>query len=460
MAHFRVYCVLASITALLLLSAFSAPVPHSRQPEAEAGTTFRHSRAFNADASEIWTSQTSGTAQTLWSVRALSSKEAWIAGDSGVVLRTIDAGATWRYVGGASIGVEPAYNIEAIDSSTAFVTTSTATVTHIFRTTDGGTRWDTVYSLANGFVDAIHMFDSDNGIAVGDPVSGTWVVLRSSDGGATWRRTVTEPLQSKGETGSPNSLAAAGDSLLVFGTSVGTIYRSTDRGATWTGVSTSQQLTTAVALLESGIGIFTGADSRTLPPAFANSRTTDGGATWQTKLGPFGASVNPVAGAGSSDFWAASSNSIYRSTDAGVTWHIDVQIPGYAFLALAVLSSPDGASGWAVGGGGTIYRLQGATLTGVRMPQASAPRSVSLDQNYPNPFNPTTTIRYGLPNRTHVNLAVFNTLGQQVASLVNEYQEAGIHNFKFEAEGLASGVYFYRIQAGDFVAAKKLLLIR
>jgi hypothetical protein len=83
-----------------------------------------------------------------------------------------------------------------------------------------------------------------------------------------------------------------------------------------------------------------------------------------------------------------------------------------------------------------------------------------LYDNYPNPFNPSTTIRYALPYSSNVALAVFNALGQQVATLVNWIQEAGYHEVMFDGSNLASGVYFYRIQAGRFVQTKKLILLR
>jgi len=88
------------------------------------------------------------------------------------------------------------------------------------------------------------------------------------------------------------------------------------------------------------------------------------------------------------------------------------------------------------------------------------PIAVSLGQNYPNPFNPSTTIRYGLPQQSSVSLSVFNTLGQLISTLVNGSVEAGYHEVRFDATNLASGVYFYRIQAGGFVQTMKCVLLR
>jgi hypothetical protein len=98
-------------------------------------------------------------------------------------------------------------------------------------------------------------------------------------------------------------------------------------------------------------------------------------------------------------------------------------------------------------------------LVGVSTP-SSKPVSFTLAQNYPNPFNPATTIRYTLPHRSQVLLAVYNTLGQRVAALVQGQEEAGSYEVKFDGSNLASGVYFYRLQAGTYVETKKLLLLR
>jgi hypothetical protein len=111
---------------------------------------------------------------------------------------------------------------------------------------------------------------------------------------------------------------------------------------------------------------------------------------------------------------------------------------------------------WAI----TDHYLLSSTITSVHEPQGTLPLTIHLDQNYPNPFNPTTTIRYALPARSQVTLTVFNTLGQQLTTLVNEVQEAGYHDVRFDGSGLASGVYFYRLRAGVYVATKRLIVVR
>jgi len=83
-----------------------------------------------------------------------------------------------------------------------------------------------------------------------------------------------------------------------------------------------------------------------------------------------------------------------------------------------------------------------------------------LSQNYPNPFNPSTTISYHLPRQSHVTLKIFDVLGREVAMLVNRVEEPGYKSVNFDAKPLPSGVYYYRLQAGNYIETKKLLLLR
>ena len=83
-----------------------------------------------------------------------------------------------------------------------------------------------------------------------------------------------------------------------------------------------------------------------------------------------------------------------------------------------------------------------------------------LNQNYPNPFNPETTIEYHLPGQTRVTIKVFDLLGREVSTLVDGVKGPGYESVKFDAHGLASGLYFYRLQADDFTETRKLLYLR
>ena len=144
-------------------------------------------------------------------------------------------------------------------------------------------------------------------------------------------------------------------------------------------------------------------------------------------------------------------NPVLRNNQGG-TWTTVAQAP-FVLLRNSVFYM------WYSGDVGMGYAT--APVTGVSAYSgASSARDFKLLQNYPNPFNPTTMIRYAVPQHSFVTLTVFNVLGQQVARLVNGEVEAGYHEVQFDATGLASGTFFYRLQAGAYVDTKNLLLIR
>jgi hypothetical protein len=107
-----------------------------------------------------------------------------------------------------------------------------------------------------------------------------------------------------------------------------------------------------------------------------------------------------------------------------------------------------------------IDNLAFSNSTSVTEKNSYNPEVYSLQQNYPNPFNPSTSIQFFLQKASHVKLQVFNVLGKEVATLVNGYKEAGQHVEKFDATALASGVYFYRLNAENYSAMKQMLLIK
>lgn len=98
-------------------------------------------------------------------------------------------------------------------------------------------------------------------------------------------------------------------------------------------------------------------------------------------------------------------------------------------------------------------------VTGTRG-EIQKPIELKLDQNYPNPFNPSTTINYEVPIAGKVSIKVYSVLGNEVAQLANEYQQAGMHAVQFQGKTLSSGAYFYKLQSGDFVKIRKMVLMK
>jgi hypothetical protein len=97
---------------------------------------------------------------------------------------------------------------------------------------------------------------------------------------------------------------------------------------------------------------------------------------------------------------------------------------------------------------------------GIKKIESNIPKTFNLYQNYPNPFNPTTTFQFDLPRKEFVNIVLYNTLGQQLKTLLNEQKDAGSYKVDFDGSDLASGTYFYKITAGDFVKTNRMVLVK
>ena len=150
-----------------------------------------------------------------------------------------------------------------------------------------------------------------------------------------------------------------------------------------------------------------------------------------------------------------------RSTEYPLTVSWEIKNDGTKTFTLGVGQNEKIISQCAMHGNGTIKISGNATSLLITVEgRREVPEEFSLSQNYPNPFNPVTAIQYALPQPAHVTLKVFDILGREVATLVSADQEAGFKNINFDASALSSGMYLYKIQAGTFSDAKKMLVIK
>jgi photosystem II stability/assembly factor-like uncharacterized protein len=394
-----------------------------------------------------WTIQEVDTSLYLKSVKAVGPVVAWVCGNGGVVLRTMDGGTSWINVGGGAIGGAACEAIEAVGTDTAYVCINSGSAS-IYRTTNGGLEWTPVALEPEGFFNAVRMMDHLNGVALGDPVGGTWVVLRTSDGGATWDHLPDEPVQVGAEYGFVNSLAIHGTSRIWFGASEHNLYRSSDAGASWSAFYNSS---------DDGFGIWFNDSLHGVAACSGGAyHTSDGGITWVAS--DLGTTLYGVAGGGSSDFWATRGETIYHSTDHGMTWSISYTDPESFFSHLSFVTEGTMQYGWAVGGNRVAY--YSGLIAGFSDQEEIGVTGFRLMQNYPNPFNPVSAIEFSIPQRTRVTLVLQNVLGEQIGILHDGELERGSHRVSVSARDLASGVYFYQLRAGQYVAAKKLVVLK
>jgi len=294
------------------------------------------------------------------------------------------------------------------------------------------------------------------------------------------------------------------DDNTVYMTFADSVYRSTDQGETLAGLSSpSPDLYSFFPVLT----------TLTLSPFDANTlftstndtlyRSSDGGFTWSRVLY---LGINEWLGINAMAFhpadslvvYAACDSGIWKSTDEGVTWF---QALGGTFECLEVyrddptqifagrsdgklLRSSDEGQIWSIFNDTfSSSRIQGiqripetdtlivAAMDGVFKvynsfvlsadePTNQTPRQIELSQNYPNPFNPKTDIGYQISDEGLVRLVVYDLLGREVATLVNEKLGAGTYSKTWDASGMPSGVYFYRLEAAGFSQTKKLVLVR
>ncbi len=395
-------------------------------------------------------------------------------------VRTTDGGDNWTVstVTGAT-GLECS-SISAYDADTAWIAMndpSNATSGGIFKTTDGGNTWtpQTAFQGSGGHPNVIHFFDADNGLCVGNPRGGYWEIYTTADGGTNWIRVdssnIPTPLAS--ELGIEHSNVHSAGNYFWFQTYANRLYRTTNLGYTWTVADSvtggPSQIGFGFAFKDSLNGL-----AADFYPVSVISSTSDGGETWKPMV-PYPPGLSTISSLfivyakGTTGSYVITSQTdlggnqmmpgTAYSDDNGHTWTQVSNLP----CGPAAFSSC--SRGWCGSINDSVYHWESDTLlcTTVAVEQennSSIPDRFVLQQNYPNPFNPSTKISWQSPVSSWQTLKVYDLLGREVATLVDEYKPAGIYEIEFDAGELSSGIYIYKLQSGSFVESKKMILMK
>lgn len=390
------------------------------------------------------------------------------------LLRSVNGGGSWDTVNAqprfplvGALKVSP-YNSQLLYVSALVPSASYETVYDIELSTDGGLTWKglpftSLSPVIN--IDALNPKTIYAGAGIG-------IIERSTDGGVTWDSLGEQPPALLNSSFLISLAIASRNDSILYASYYSGIDKSTDRGNTWQSLNMGPAFESGgLVELDPGSSDTVYASVEATGGIYAILKSVDGGATWQNsdsglEIGKSTITSMAINPANPEQIFVGLSDDsdnvplCYESTDAGRNWIPFARgLPVTGGISCIEVDTADNDVFCGVGSGknGGIYVT--STITKVVDPPA-IPVGFQLMQNYPNPFNPTTNIGYRISDVGLVTLKLYNVLGQLVKTLVSKVQQPGSYEVKFNGNGLASGVYFYRLRSGDYTKTMKLILLK
>jgi len=363
----------------------------------------------------------------------------------------------------------------------------------ILRTENGGGSWDTVLNLDS--IRILHLQSPDNLNLYAACSNGYFA--RSDDFGNTWTF-----LSTPDNVDYTNTMFVNNNTGFIFKYNSNSFYRTSNNGNSWTLVTALQNVkdvsfvnsNTGYAISGSANSLYKTTDSgiswnvsSTLPwngqtllnilfndentgflsinyqcsqagYCFAIYRTTNAGVTWEQTLvrNIYSGSGFKLQRTGNNIITAQYGNNGLKSADNGNTWRNII----FPYTTEVDIFFPAEQTGYMAGNNVIGKILNGGTVSVNNENTNLVREDFHLSQNYPNPFNPKTVIGYSLTGNRYVSLKVYDVLGKEIITLVNEKQNAGSYTVNFNGESFPSGIYFYRLEAGDFAESKRMILLK
>jgi photosystem II stability/assembly factor-like uncharacterized protein len=396
---------------------------------------------------ENWVSGISRPYGNLKSVAFINSKTGFVCNSNGKLWKTTNVGKTWSENATFSLFIP---NYIYADSSVGCFISGSGNV--LYSTTNYGNNWISI--PVEGSIKYISFTSNTTGWICGD----NGKIYKTSNGGSNWIPVPT------GISGNLNCLSFADLNTGWFGSSNNAIFRTTNSGYSYDSIGVRGDVK-CIRFLNATTGFITRYYTLhqwnyTYQYRYI-SKTTNGGSNWidvksdvDFLNNPF--NFNSLFFIGTEfGFAAANNGELFGSSNSGANW----------FFINNVLSKPLNAVyfkmpdlGWVIGEKGLIM-ASGNAVIGVGKKELLI-QDFNLSQNYPNPFNPVTNINYSVSKSGLVRITVFNILGKEIETLVNENLSPGTYSVTFDAGKYSSGIYFYRMKTEGFTDVKKMILLK
>jgi photosystem II stability/assembly factor-like uncharacterized protein len=415
-----------------------------------------------------WVKLNSPTLLNLEKIFCIDSLNCWAAGDSGIIIHTIDGGLNWSIQhSGITTKIQDIFFINNNLGWAVSARLDSIFESYILSTTNGGLSWQKkIFEIENKTFHTVYFLDSLNGWIAGGP---SQAFFGTSDGGSTWFQPnfkgdysdlpVLKIIFFSKEFG----IACGGKHDLI-----GVIWKTIDGGSTWLskpmGLEPLRDLYFVDSLNIMGVG-------GDFEYGTGIAYSSDGGNTWDYRLPGFLGTATGLSFRKKNEAWAClpAEKKMIISMDSGKSW----ELYNTHNATIKDLTFTDSLHGFAVGDSGVILKYSDDVVFTENENLTNSPTSFFLYQNFPNPFNPGTSIQYAIDSKQFVQLKVYDILGRAVATLVNQEQNAGRYKVNFNASFLSSGVYFYQLRVGDptsnspeeqaaqsFIETKNMILLK
>jgi photosystem II stability/assembly factor-like uncharacterized protein len=446
-------------------------------------------RSTDGGFSWSWVLDGLGDLPSDWSVSFFDSLNGLVVGQGGLIFSSTDGGATWTMINNG-MGVQ-IYDLQMYSHDFGIAACNNG---YVLRTTNGGNHWDVQKLEVTGQIfgrdeslRGVSIVDTGfAGVAwqsIGYPTlpNGFWIedvkfvnrldgwlvgldqdfghqktIYKTTDGGSTWVQAI-----SLGAYMYSVDFVDPQHGLVT--TAGGSYVRTTDGGATWVQQWYPPYFTqpngVRVRFIDQNNGWVVGWDGFV-------ARTIDGGNSWTiVNIGTTTDHLFNVSVVSPSEVWAVGRENfsfdglVYHTTNAGVTWSREVVTDYPPDLPYSISAFPSGDV-WFGGFNGRIFKKNGILTEIQGNGEKTKPQTFQLYQNYPNPFNPSTTFSFSIPYSSFIILKVYDMLGREVKTLVNEEMKPGTYGMTWNAGALPSGVYFYRLASGSFTETKRMVLLK
>lgn len=396
---------------------------------------------INISSQTGWVQQNSGTTKNFYNVFFVDANTGYISGDT--LMKTTNSGVNWFMIPGAG-----GYGMYFLNSETGFVGIHLSpAIRGIGKTTNGGLNW-VVTNAPPGDVNAISFINNLSGwAATGAQFNG--YIYKTTDGGTSWSSVYSGLGQSYVQFLDDNT----GYSISVYGS----LKKSTDGGASW--VNTSPTGGNIAYAINKDTAFTAGLGSKIY-------RTMNGGVNWDTvSINNNAWSIffaNQVTGYAVGGY--TNLPLILYTSNGGSNWILQQSPVQQALWAVKFINP---LTGWAVGDNGTILKTTTGGIVGLHTLNEELPSKYQLHQNYPNPFNPETKIEFdisvGMSNKglqPLVQLKIYDALGREITTLVNEPLKAGAYKINWNSASFPSGIYFARLKSEKFDKTIKMVLLK